>query len=73
MDESIYLGDIDVSNITNMSWLFFNSERTDFSGIEKWNVSNVRDMYGMFCGCKITKEQAFSGELKDKNKPRKQR
>ncbi|TEY03879.1 BspA family leucine-rich repeat surface protein, partial [Campylobacter sp. US12a] len=34
-DESIYLGDIDTSNITDMSYLFANSDRTDFSGIEK--------------------------------------
>ena len=33
-----------------MSELF---EGTDFNGdISKWDVSNVTDMYGMFCGCK---------------------
>ncbi|KAJ9816122.1 hypothetical protein QR412_05735, partial [Campylobacter jejuni] len=31
-DESIYLGDIDTSKITDMSYLFENSTRTDFSG-----------------------------------------
>ncbi|EDP2897608.1 DUF285 domain-containing protein [Campylobacter jejuni] len=50
-DESIYLGDIDTSKITDMSYLFENSTRTDFSGIEKWDVSSVRDMAYMFYGC----------------------
>ncbi|HEF4233123.1 TPA: BspA family leucine-rich repeat surface protein [Campylobacter jejuni] len=51
-DESIYLGDIDTSKITDMSCLFRNSTREDFSGIEKWDVSNVKDMASMFAACK---------------------
>lgn len=47
-DSSIYLGDIDTSNITNMLGLFFKSARRDFSGIESWDTSNVTDMRGMF-------------------------
>lgn len=47
-DESIYLGDIDTSAITNMYSLFANSERRDFSGIELWDTSNVVDMSRMF-------------------------
>ncbi|MGI7553953.1 BspA family leucine-rich repeat surface protein [Campylobacter coli] len=50
-DESIYLGDIDTSNITNMSGLFADFTRIDFSGIETWDVSNVRDMSWMFLNC----------------------
>ena len=47
-DESIYLGDIDTSAITDMSCLFMDSTRRDFSGIESWDTSNVVSMTGMF-------------------------
>ncbi|QDQ36554.1 BspA family leucine-rich repeat surface protein (plasmid) [Campylobacter jejuni] len=50
-DESIYLGDIDTSKITDMSELFKNSTREDFSGIEKWDVSNATNMRAMFENC----------------------
>ena len=42
--------------------------------LSSWDVSKVEDMSGMFYGCKITEEQAFSGELKEQSsKPKKQR
>ena len=47
-DESIYLGDIDTSKITDMSGLFKDTLGRDFSGIEFWDVSNVTDMSRMF-------------------------
>ena len=49
-DKTVYLGDIDTSLITDMSGLFAESERKDFSGIETWNVSNVTVMRDMFAG-----------------------
>lgn len=49
-NENIKLGNIDTSKITDMSGLFKNSKRKDFSGIETWDVSNVTDMSEMFCG-----------------------
>ena len=50
-DTEVKLGEIDTSQITDMSELFKDSKRTDFSGIEKWNVSNVTSMGAMFAGC----------------------
>ena len=47
-DLSINLGDIDTSKITDMNGLFFYTSRTDFSGIENWDVSRVESMAWMF-------------------------
>lgn len=43
--------DIDTSQITNMSYLFFDME--NFNGdISNWDVSNVESMSQMFRGCR---------------------
>lgn len=47
----IKLSDIDTSSVTNMAYLFYGIYRTDFSGIENWNVSNVTNMSHMFYKC----------------------
>ncbi|WP_285818418.1 BspA family leucine-rich repeat surface protein [Helicobacter bilis] len=42
------MGDIDVSAVTDMGELFERSKRTDFSGIESWDASQVIDVSSMF-------------------------
>lgn len=44
------LNHIDVSEITNMSWLFCCLDVRDIK-IDSWNVSNVQTMESMFNGC----------------------
>ena len=47
-DESICLSDIDTSLITDMSWLFCDSIRMNFDGLETWDTSHVTTMERMF-------------------------
>ncbi|RDU61721.1 hypothetical protein CQA44_08155 [Helicobacter sp. MIT 14-3879] len=48
--ESVNLGEIDTSKITDMSELFADSERECFNGIETWDTSSVENMRRMFAG-----------------------
>ncbi|WP_086268038.1 BspA family leucine-rich repeat surface protein [Campylobacter devanensis] len=47
-NENIKLSEIDISEVSDFSYLFKDSQRRDFSGIEKWDVSHVTNMRGMF-------------------------
>ena len=51
-DENIKLSEIDISKVSDFSNLFMYSKRSDFSGIEDWDVSHVTNMSGMFDGAK---------------------
>ena len=46
--EEIPLSQLDTSKVTSMKYLFSRSCRRDFSGIEKWNVSQVEDFTSCF-------------------------
>jgi len=49
-DKNADLNDIDVSDITDMSNLFYPLNPRNIN-ISEWDVSNVKDMSGMFYGC----------------------
>lgn len=48
--DEIPLSSLDTSEVTDMYRCFYESSRRDFSGIEKWNVSKVRDFTACFEG-----------------------
>ena len=53
-EDTDFNGDIskwDVSNVTNMSYMFYGCISFN-QDISTWNVSNVTNMYCMFCNCK---------------------
>ena len=49
-DKNANLNDIDVSNITNMSYLFYVLDPHNID-ISEWDVSNVKNMRNMFLRC----------------------
>ncbi|MCI7076909.1 BspA family leucine-rich repeat surface protein [Campylobacter sp.] len=50
--ESVKLSEIDISKVSDFTRLFQNSTRTDFLGIEDWDVSHVTNMNSMFMNAK---------------------
>ena len=50
----IDISDWDVSNVTDMSYMFFACEELESVGdLSNWDVSKVTDMYCMFLNCKF--------------------
>lgn len=57
--QNVYLGDIDTGRLKDLTYAFSvysdnqvqENPRRDFSGIEKWDTSNVTNMLGVFAGC----------------------
>ena len=49
--ENANMNDIDVSKVTDMSWLFYKLDPHNID-ISQWDVSNVRTMFHMFHDCK---------------------
>ncbi len=47
--EIIGLGDLDVSNVTDMTCMFYGAGQMTFYDVARWNVSNVESMNHMFC------------------------
>lgn len=62
-DPNVYLGDLDVSAITDMSFLFEDSLRMDFSGIEKWDMRNVSSIDGMFANAQFFSHDISNWQL----------
>jgi surface protein len=49
---NIKIDEWDVSNVKNMSHMFYDCTDLNCAGIGDWDVSNVTDMTEMFYGCK---------------------
>ncbi len=63
-DESIKLWDIDTSLVADMSNVFSEAkQRTNFDGIETWDVSNVTDMSYIFYNCEYFNQNINSWDV----------
>ena len=50
--EHLDLFNFNTSNVTNMSWMFFNCNKLkEIKGIDKFNTNKVTDMNSMFGKC----------------------
>lgn len=61
--EYIDISNWDVSNVEDMSFMFYKCEKLKFVGdLSNWDVSNAEDMYSMFDNCEKLKSV---GDLSD--------
>ncbi|PPS22988.1 BspA family leucine-rich repeat surface protein, partial [Brachyspira murdochii] len=66
-NNNIYLGDIDTSLITDMSYLFRKTNRKEYLGIENWNTENVINMESMFAGLSQFNETLYKWDTSKVN------
>ena len=60
----IDISEWDVSNVTNMSCMFFGCKKLESVGdISSWDVSNVTDMSSMFYGCTYFNQNISSWDV----------
>ena len=59
--EIIGLGDLDVSNVTDMTCMFYGAGQMTTYDISRWNVSKVESMNHMFCDNRKLKSLDLSG------------
>ncbi len=45
---------VDTSNVTDMSWMFYGSKLTSVGDLSQWNTSNVTNMHSMFYVSQLT-------------------
>ena len=57
---------LDVSNVTNMSNMFYNNKISDLNGIANWKTDNVTDMFSMFNSNQISDLSPLSNWKTDK-------
>ena len=59
--EEIMFGDIDTSNVTNMSYMFYDCKNLESLDLSGFYTLNVTDMESMFAGCENLESLDLSG------------
>ncbi|WP_086301165.1 BspA family leucine-rich repeat surface protein [Campylobacter devanensis] len=62
-NKNVKLSEIDISKVSDFSYLFKDSQRSDFSGIEEWDVSHVTNMSGMFYGATSFNQPLYNWDV----------
>ena len=61
LKEIIGINTVDVSNTTNMKFLFYDCSKLTSLDLSNWNISNVTDMSDMFANCSSLTSLDLSG------------
>ncbi|WP_236848459.1 BspA family leucine-rich repeat surface protein, partial [Campylobacter devanensis] len=62
-NKNVKLSEIDISEVSDFSYLFKDSQRSNFSGIEEWDVSHVTNMSGMFYGATSFNQSLYNWDV----------